>query len=437
MLIELTIDKIVYGGDGIGQYNGIKVFVPYSAPQDHLFVSIREKKKNYYIGQIKDILEPSPLRTEPPCEYYFSCGGCNLQHLKYDAQLVIKKLLTNETLQRVGKIFLPASNPLKSSSEWHYRNKTQYPCAPPDKIGFFQRKTHQVIDIKKCLLHPEQFDQIRSFLKTAISNSKETVYDEIKHQGNLRHIIIKNGFNTGEYLLILVTKENKFESDVYQDLSKNFSNIVGVVQSINSEKTNRILGDEFQSLYGQDFYHEKVLNKKFKVSAESFFQVNTAQTETLAREVLKFLAPQGTEHVLDLFSGVGTFSIILSDFVAKVTGVEISKTAVLDAKENLKLNVAKNVEFFCETAEQGVKKLNRIDSVILDPPRKGCSNELIHAIVALKPQRIVYISCNPATLARDLAILDRSGYEATEIELVDLFPQTFHIEAVAKILPKV
>lgn len=437
MLIELTIDKIVYGGDGIGEYNGIKVFVPYSAPQDRLLVSIINKKKDYYIGRIREIIEPSPLRQNPPCIYFTSCGGCNLQHLSYDAQLVVKKLITNETLQRVGKVFVPASNPSKASSEWHYRNKTQYPVAPPLKIGYFRSKTHQVIDIEECLLHPDSFDRIRSLLKNLIINSKETVYDEIKHHGNLRHIIIRQGFNTGEYLLILVTRTNRLKPFVYQELTRSFPEIVGIVQNINPSRTNRILGDKFYTLYEQDFYFEKVLNKKFKVSAESFFQVNTLQTEHIAKIIMKFLAPQGTEHVLDLFSGVGTFSIILAESVAQVSGIEISQQAVSDAKENLKLNSVKNVEFFCETVEQGVKRFKRIDSVILDPPRKGCSNELIQSIVDLKPKRIVYISCNPATLARDLSAFDQLGYEATEIDLVDLFPQTFHIEAVAKIMPKV
>ncbi|MDH5684435.1 MAG: 23S rRNA (uracil(1939)-C(5))-methyltransferase RlmD, partial [candidate division WOR-3 bacterium] len=337
-MIELTIDKIVYGGDGIGNYNGIKVFVPYSAPQDRLLVSIQTKKKDYYIGRIKQILEPSPLRTNPPCVYFFSCGGCNFQHLTYESQLVLKKLLTNETLQRVGKIFLPAKNPKKAPSEFHYRNKTQYPLAPPLKIGYFKSRTHQVIDIEKCLLHPEQFDRIRSFLKNVIKDSKETVYDEIKHQGNLRHIIIRQGFNTGEYLLILVTKQDKIKPIIDKKLNQEFPDIVGIVQSVNPEKTNRILGDEFRCLYGQDFYYEKILNKQFRISAESFFQVNTVQTETIAKKVLKFLSSNGTEHILDLFSGVGTFSIILAEFVARVTGIEISKAAVLDAKANLKIN---------------------------------------------------------------------------------------------------
>jgi 23S rRNA (uracil1939-C5)-methyltransferase len=436
MLIELTIDKIVYGGDGIGTYNGVKVFVPYSAPQDRLLVSITTKKKDYYIGRIREIIEPSPLRQNPPCIYFSSCGGCNLQHLSYNTQLVVKKLIANETLQRVGKIFIPVANPPKAPSEWHYRNKTQYPLAPPLKIGYFRSKTHQVIDIEECLLHPEPFDRIRSLLKNLINDSKETVYDEIKHSGNLRHIIIRQGFNTGEYLLILVTRTNRLRPFVYKELTRSFPEIVGIVQNINPSKTNRILGDKFYTLYERDYYFEKILNKKFKVSAESFFQVNTLQTEHIAKIIRKFLAPNGTEHVLDLFSGVGTFSIILAESVGQVSGVEMSQTAVSDARENLKLNSVQNVEFFCETVEQGVKRFKRIDSIILDPPRKGCSNELIQLIVDLKPKRIVYISCNPATLARDLGTFDQLSYETTEIDLIDLFPQTFHIEAVANLVPK-
>lgn len=439
-MIELTIDKIIYGGDGIGEYDGVKVFVPYSAPQDRLLVSIQVKKKGYYIGRIKAILEPSPFRIQPPCPYFFICGGCHFQHLKYDYQLVVKKLFTNETLQRVGKIFCLASNPKPAPTEWHYRNKTQFPLAPPLKIGYFQRKTHQIIETEKCLLHPTSFDSIRSFFKHSIREAKETIYDENQHQGNIRHLILRQGFNTNECLIVIVTKEKSVAPAVYQELTRlKGISIVGIVQNINPIKTNRILGNKFKPLIGQDFYYEKILDKKFRISAGSFFQVNTAQTETLVQTVLKFLSPQGDEQVLDLFSGVGTFSIILADLVGHITGIEVNPTAVADAQENLKLNSIKNVDFVCANAESaltGYRKFDKIDLVILDPPRKGLSNELIHSIVDLKPQCLCYISCNPATLARDLAQFDQLGYEATEIELVDLFPQTYHIEAVAKIMPK-
>ncbi|MEO0093498.1 MAG: 23S rRNA (uracil(1939)-C(5))-methyltransferase RlmD, partial [candidate division WOR-3 bacterium] len=262
------------------------------------------------------------------------------------------------------------------------------------------------------------------------------VYDEIKHSGNIRHIIIRKGFNTNQYLVIIVTQEASLARGIYEELPKSFDGIVGVVQNRNPVKTNRILGDEYKKLIGQDYYFETVLNKRFRISAGSFFQVNTAQTETLVKQVIKLLAPTGQERVLDLFAGVGTFTIPLADFVDKVTGIEINRIAVLDANESLRINTINNVEFIAAPAEQGIKNFQQVDAVILDPPRKGCGKELIEGIAGLRPKKIIYISCNPTTLARDLAIFDHIGYEVSAIELVDLFPQTYHIEAVAKIVPK-
>lgn len=436
MNIELTVDKIVYGGDGIGQYNGIKVFIPYSAPQDHLLVSIKEKKKDYWVGQIEKVLKPSPFRIEPLCHHFSSCGSCHFQHINYDYQLVLKKLLANETLQRVGKIFLPVKNPLKAPAIWHYRNKTQLPLAPPLKIGYFQRRTHRVIDITKCFLHPVTFDQIKDFIKNSIKES-ETVYDERTHKGNIRHLILRQGVYTQDILVIIVTKENNLKPSVYQELTKTFPNIVGVVQNLNPAKTNRILGDKFIKLVGQDFYYEKLLNKKYRISAGSFFQVNTLQTETLINQVLTYLSPKPSDRVLDLFAGVGTFSIIIADSVAKITGIEINQSAIFDATENLKINRLKNVELICATVEEGITKFQKVDAIILDPPSKGCTKELLEKIATIKPSRIVYVSCNLATLARDLTFLDQLGYETIDISLVDLFPQTYHIETVAKIIPKI
>lgn len=437
MLVELTINKIIYGGFGIGEYQGIKVFVPYTAPDDKLLVKITERHKNYYKGKVEKILEPSSLRTEPKCRYFAKCGGCDLQHLEYSSQLVVKKLLVNESLQKIGKIFIPVKNPEKSPKIWHYRNKSQYPLSGnPLRVGFFQRASHRVIDISSCLLHSESFDKIRQELKMRLISAKEKIYDEILHKGNLRHIIIRGDEKTGEILLIFVTRERIINRKVYQGLEQDFPIIAGIVQNYNPEKTDRILGSQFKTLRGRDFYYQNILDKKFRVSAGSFFQVNNEQTENLLKKILKFIEPSGDEEVLDLFCGVGAISLIVAGFVKRVIGVDSEISAIADAQENLRLNNIKNIEFIQDTSEKAIKKISKADIIILDPPRKGCEKELIPEIIRLSPKKILYISCNPTTLARDLSLFDQSGYETVEVQPIDMFPQTYHIETIALLVPK-
>ncbi|MCX7785810.1 MAG: 23S rRNA (uracil(1939)-C(5))-methyltransferase RlmD, partial [candidate division WOR-3 bacterium] len=304
-IIKIKIDKIVYQGSGIGKFNGVKVFVPYSAPDDIVQVKVIEKKKNYWLAEIKKILEPSAIRTIPPCAYFTQCGGCDLQHIKYCFQLEIKKEFALESLDRICHLKLPPpSLNIIPSKPFHYRNKTQYPLAKnPLRIGFYKQLTHKVIDIEKCLLHPKIFDDVRQVIKERIIKVKEPIYDEIKHTGNLRHIIIRQGVNTQEILLTFVTRTNRLSEKLYKSLPKKFPQIVGIIQNINSAKTNRILGSKNQVLYGRDYYFEKILDKQFKVSGDAFFQVNTFQAENLIRKLREYI--DTAERVLDLYCGVG------------------------------------------------------------------------------------------------------------------------------------
>lgn len=435
-VIELVIDKVVFGGDGIGRHGETVVFVPFTAPGDRLKVRVQLRKRNYWQGTIHEIIAPSPLRTRAPCPYYGLCGGCDLQHLSYESQLVVKKLIINDTLQRIGKVFVPPGSPLCAESSWRYRNKSTYPVAgPPWRIGFFQRKTHHIVDIARCLIQPEVMDRARSAVKARLEKSSETAYDETVGSGNLRHLAFRHGHATGQTCLTFVTATKELSAAAFAGLPAELPELNGITHAVNPDRTNRIAGDELRVLFGDSAYREQVLDKVLQVSANSFFQSNTPATEILIKRVLKYLQPDGAARVLDLYCGVGTLTIPIADFVGSVTGVESGASAARDAEENLRLNRIRNADIIRATVEEAIGRFTSADAVILDPPRKGCSAELLQGLVRLKPRVIVYVSCSPPTLARDLALLHQSGYVAEEIQPVDMFPQTSHIETVTRLVP--
>jgi 23S rRNA (uracil1939-C5)-methyltransferase len=436
MVVELQVDKLVQGGDGLASIDGKKVFVQYAAPQEKVRAQIIADKRDYSVARIEEILEPSPLRVEPPCPHYGNCGGCQLQHISYQGQLVVKKLFVNETLQRIGHIFVPVRHSTAESSPWHYRNKTQYPVGTANRVtvGFFRRGTHDLIDIPACLLHPEEVDRLRESTRATLLASDETGYDEVGHTGNVRHLVIRRAPHSGEMLLVVVTRTEEFDVRAAHLLAEQ-PGVVGVVQSINPARTNRIMGAHTNILVGAGDLQQMVLGKPFRVSAGSFFQVNTSQAEELCRKILKHVAPQGDEKVVDLYSGVGMISLTLAGFVREVVGIEVDSLAVDDALANARTQSARNVEFVCADVNRAIHRVASADVVVLDPPRKGCPADTLSQIVSLRPKRIVYVSCNPATLARDLATLEQLGYVTHEVEPVDMFPQTFHVEVIARLGP--
>ncbi|MEO0076203.1 MAG: 23S rRNA (uracil(1939)-C(5))-methyltransferase RlmD, partial [candidate division WOR-3 bacterium] len=321
------------------------------------------------------------------------------------------------------------------SIPFHYRNKTQFPLERyGQKIGFYQRGSHRVVDITKCLLHPPIFDDLRWAIKQKLKLTKASIYNENNHTGNLRHLIIRQGAKTNEILIIFVTRTPVLDRKIYDSLPAKFDNIVGIIQNINPERTNRILGRKNKILFGRDYNFEYILNKKFKISVNSFFQINTLQTENIVMTLRQLI--NSPENLLDLYCGVGLFSICLADKCKKVIGIELEQQAINDAIENLKINGINNVEFICGPVEKKIQNFGNIDTVIIDPPRKGCAEDLLLHISKLKPKQIIYISCNPTTLARDLAVLARYEYQLKELRLFDMFPQTFHIESMVKLVPK-
>ena len=437
MVVELLIDKLVQGGDGLATHEGMKVFVPYSAPQERVRARIVTQKRDYAVAEIQEILEPSPLRVSAPCPYYGACGGCQLQHISYQGQLVVKRLYINEALQRIGRIFVPVRHVTAEAEPWHYRNKTQYPVGATGDgmaVGFYKRGTHDLLDVPACLLHPVEFDRLREAMRAVFAATGETGYDEARHDGNIRHIVLRQGTQDGGLLAIVVTRTPEFSPRAAELIAEQ-PGVVGVAQSMVPSRTNRIMGSRTRVLAGRGYLHQSVLDKTFRVSAPSFFQVNVEQAEELCRKVLKHVAPKGDELVLDLYSGVGMISLIVAPFVQQVTAIEFEPTAVEDAMVNAQAQGVRNVEFVCGDVSRAMSQVASIDVVILDPPRKGCPAETLRRIAALKPKRIIYVSCNPATLARDLATLEQLGYTTYEIEPVDMFPQTFHIEVIARLGP--
>ncbi len=427
------IDKIVYGGYGLCNYNGIKVFVPYGVPLDYVQLKIKERKKTYYKATIHKLIEPSPFRTTPPCQYFTVCGGCDLQHIKYENQLRIKQEFFIESLQRISKLNLKDLPALSSSQPFHYRNKTQYPLSErPLRIGFYQKFSHNVINIDQCLLHPPLFDKIRESLRKQLNKIKESIYNEKKHKGNLRHIIIRQGMNTNQVLVIFVTRTHSINPLLYKFLPNLFPNIVSIIQNVNPERTNRILGKENIILYGKNYYQEKILDKTFNISASAFFQVNVDQAKKMVNIIKEYLV--SAHRLLDLYCGVGFFAIMLSELAKKVIGIEINADAIHDAQKNAQLNNINNIEFIASSVENVIQDYKDIDTIILDPPRKGCSEKLLTNIIRMRPEKIIYISCNPATFARDLVIFQKYRYRLDKYHLIDMFPQTYHVESIAKIV---
>lgn len=430
MVVELYVDRLVQGGDGIAELNGLKVFVRNAAPGELVRAHIRERKRDYWVAEAVDILQPSPVRIAPACPLFGKCGGCQFQHISYEGQLAIKQQLVIEAMRRVGHLSVPVGEVVAAPAPFRYRNKTQYPVGPGPRIGFYRRATHELVDVPVCLLHPAEFDELRQTISEAAVSSGENGYDEQTDSGNLRHIIIRKSSSAGHLLLTIVTRHSRLNKSFVDRLTQT-KRLDGIVQNINPHRTNRILGTTEKLLAGSATSWQTVAGGTFRVSSSSFFQINHQQATALTSEVLRLAEPNGSETVLDLFCGVGLLALLVAPHVAHVTGVELDSGAIADARFNAQALGITNVEFIAADVAEAVTSLPRADLVLLDPPRKGCQPQTISSIAELRPHRIIYVSCNPVTLARDLAMFAQLGYAAKVLVPIDMFPQTYHIETVA------
>lgn len=437
--IELTIDALTSEGSGVGRYNGLAVFVRGTVPQDKIIAHIIKRSKNYAIGIIDKILCPSPERIESDCPYSKKCGGCSFRHMTYDEELKYKKSRVQDALNRIGHLDIEVDEIIGADDLTHYRNKAQYPVDISDGemfAGFYAYKSHRIIPCADCKLQPAEFEKgLEAFAKW-IESENITSYNEQTGKGLLRHIYFRKGFATGEVMACAVINGNSIPNGelLVSLLREKVDGLTSVAVNINKEKTNVILGKETNIIWGEKYIRDNLLGKDFLISPNSFYQVNHNQCEKLYAKAKEFAGLTGTETVLDLYCGVGTIGLTMAENVKQLVGIEIIPQAIENAKENAKINHITNAQFICADAPKGAEILKKQgvnpDIIILDPPRKGCEKSLFDTIEQLSPKKIVYVSCDSATLARDLAILKEKGYEAKKVSAVDMFPRTPHVETV-------
>lgn len=435
------IEDLTHDGNGVAKIDGYPLFIQGALPGETAEIHVMKTLKNYGFAKVVNILEKSPDRVEAPCVYFSQCGGCQLQHLSYEGQLKWKQNMVANVMKRLGKIDAPV-HPVKGMEEpWHYRNKSQIPFAQNESgqmvAGFYKTKSHSIVDMERCLIQTGEADVVMADLKRELEILGLRPYDEKSHQGILRHVVVRKGRATGEVMVVLVTKSKKFPqaSAVIEKIRALIPNVTSIVQNVNGEKTNVIFGNDTFTLWGKDTIEDTIGNVRFEISARSFYQVNPVQTEVLYKQALDYAQLTGNERVIDAYCGIGSISLFLAQKAGHVMGVEIVEQAIEDAKRNAALNGFTNTYFEAGPAEEVIprwyKEGKEADVLVVDPPRKGCDEALLSTIIEQKPKRVVYVSCNPATLARDLRILEDGGYKTQEVQPVDMFPHTTHCEAVA------
>lgn len=439
-----------YEGEGIAKIdNKYPIFIEGALKGEKVKVRIVKVNKNFAYGKLMEVLEASEERVNPPCAIYKRCGGCKLQHASYKAQLDFKWDRVKDCVSKIGKLDPTiVKYPLGMENPWRYRNKVQLPIGLINgevKIGFFAPRSHDIIDMESCLIQDEIGDKVVKLTREWIEKFNIRPYNvdgEYDEKGIVRHIMIRRGFTTNEVMIVLVTNGEKLpHKEEFVDLMvKNIPGIKSVIQNINLKKTNVILGLESKTLWGEDTISDYIGDFRFNISPLSFFQVNPIQTEVLYGKALEYANLTGNEEVFDAYCGTGTITLFLSQKAKKVYGVEIIPQAIDNAWINAKENKVENVEFFVGESEVVIPDLInkgvKADVVVVDPPRKGCDKKLLDAITNINAKKIVYVSCDPSTLGRDLKVLEENGYKTLEVQPVDMFPNTSHVENVAKLIKK-
>jgi len=430
-----VIDGYSSEGLGIARVNGAVVFVPHAVRGEEIDLRITKVMKTSCAGEIVKIHNPSPERMEPECPYAGKCGGCAYRHLTYPEELWAKRQRVQDALTRIGGLDLTVEEILGAKNPEHYRNKSQYPVGADGSIGFFQARTHKVVPIRRCLIQTEAADRTAQAVGEWMHRYKISAYDETTGKGLVRHVCVRVN-RKGESLCCVVVNGNKVprEPELAAYVTAAVPHTVGVLLNSNTRRGNVVLGDKYRTLFGRNYLMDTLCGLEFKLSMPSFYQVNRDQAEALYGKALEFAGLTGNETVLDLYCGIGTITLCLAKAAKRVIGAEIVPPAIRDAKENALRNHIENAEFFCGDAADIAAKLEsdglRPDVVTVDPPRKGLAPEVIASVAAMGPEKVVYVSCDPATLGRDVKIFREFGYEAKRAAAVDMFPGTAHVETV-------
>lgn len=440
-IIDLKIETIVSDGNGFGRFDGMAVFVPFTAKGDEIKCKIVKVNKTSAYGIVEKIISSSPDRQTNSCESFPKCGGCAFCHISYESEVRAKSEFVVNAFTKIGGFKnIPYEGTIPSDNEFYYRNKAQYPLSTDESgktvVGFYAPRSHRVIPCKSCKLQPKIFSEITDEICKYLDDKKIPVYDESTHKGLARHIYLRKGFHSGEIMVCLIVTKGKTQlfEELANKLVKKFPDVRSVVLNINSDVTNVITGKKCITLLGKDYITDTMCGKVIKISPLSFYQVNTLQAEKFYECAAEFAELKGNETVIDLYCGAGTVGLSMSDKIHKLYGCEIVPEAIENANENARHNKIENAEFFCMDSgdfakfifEKGVKP----DVIITDPPRKGCSTQALSQIIKMSPEKIIMISCNAATGARDVRFLCENGYEFERLKAFDSFPRTVHVETV-------
>ena len=434
----LDISGMNHEGQGVGRIGGFVVFVDGALKGEKVETQIVKISGNYAVGKLAGIIEPSRDRVSPFCKAYGRCGGCGLQHMEYGAQLKFKENVVKDALKRIGGLESVAVRPaIGMRDPFKYRNKAQYPLKRVNGrvvAGFYAKRSHEIVECGECGIQDGLSGRIASLVKDFIERKHISVYDEKTGKGLIRHIVTRVGFRSAEAMAVIVAngKDLPGKEELAGVLTREMPEVKSIFLNINTRNTNVILGDKNVKIYGSGTIADYIGRYEFKISPVSFFQVNPVQTEVLYEKALEYAALSGKETVLDLYCGAGTIAIFMAGKAKKIFGIEEVGEAVEDAAANARLNGVDNVEFVAGKVEDVLPEIVqagvRADVAVLDPPRRGCGEAVLEAVVGMGPDRIVYVSCNPATMARDVGRLAALGYGAVEIQPVDMFPWTPHVE---------
>lgn len=444
-IYEVEIIDNGFKGEGIAKIDGFTIFVSNAIKGEKVEVKILKVLSSHAFAKIEKIIKKSEARICDDCNTYLKCGGCSMRHIKYEKTLEIKKEAVKNTLLKQG-IDTNVNDTIGMEKPLYYRNKLQYPIGKDSNgnsvMGVFAERTHRIIPTEKCNIQNEEIQKIANDIFKFIKENKIPVYDEEKLSGEIRHLVIRIGIKTNEIMITIVSNKEEItkEKELVKYITSKYFNVKTIVKNINSKDTNVILGNTNIVLYGDGYIYDNLLGLKFKISPMSFYQVNPYQTEKLYSKAIEYAELSGNETIFDLYCGIGTIGICASKKIKKLYGIETIPEAIEDAKRNAKENNIKNAEFFVGDVEKTLPefiKKNKInaDVVFIDPPRKGCDRTALETILEIKPKRIVYVSCNPATLARDLKIL-KEKYKIGEVTPVDMFPFTSHVECVTVLYAK-